>query len=55
MLTLPHHTFWLPKPKSRYPYLPNDLSITRERGDDFRGWAIIQMDVLVVDGETLAG
>ena len=26
-----HHNFWLPKPKSRYPYLPDDSSITREK------------------------
>ena len=34
----PH--FRLPKPKARYPYLPNARSITRERGNDYRGWAI---------------
>ena len=40
-LGVPHHTFQLPKPKSRYPYLPNARSITRERGSDYRGWAIL--------------
>ena len=34
---VPHHIFRLPKPKSRYPYLPSDRSITRERGNDYRG------------------
>ena len=32
--------FRLPKPKARYPHLPNGRSATRERGSDFRGWAI---------------
>ena len=27
---VPHHTFRLPKSKSRYPYLPNDRSFKRE-------------------------
>ena len=53
---VPHHTFRLPKPKSRYPYLPNDRSITRERGNDYHGWAIYtDGGTRVVDGETLAG
>ena len=51
-----HHTFRLPKPKSRYPYLPNDRSITRELGNDYHGWAIYTDDgIRVVDGETVAG
>ena len=37
---VPHHTFRPPKPMSKYPYLPNDRSITRERGNDYHGWAI---------------
>ena len=37
---VPHHTFRHPKPKSRYPYLPNDRSFTREPGNDYHGWAI---------------
>ena len=36
-----HHTFGLPKPKSRYPHLPNDRSITSERGNAYHGWAIL--------------
>ena len=53
---VPHHSFRLPKPKSRYPYLPNDRSITRARGNDYRGWAIYtDGGTRVVDGETLAG
>ena len=38
--------FRLPKPKSRYPYLPNDRSITRERGN--MGGLFIQMVVLAL-------
>ena len=41
---VPHHNYRLPKPKSRYPHLPNAPSITRERGNDFRGWAIYFSD-----------
>ena len=52
----PHHNFRLPKAKSKYPYLPNVRSITRERGNDYRGWAIYtDGGTRVVDGETLAG
>ena len=53
---VPHHNFRLPKPKSRYPYLPNARSITRERRNDYRGWAIYtDGGTRAVDGETLAG
>ena len=56
MPAVPHHDFRLPKPKSRYPYLPNVRSITHERGNDYRGWAIYtEGGTRVVDGETLAG
>ena len=48
--------FRLPKPKARYPHLPNARPTTRERGNDFRGWAIYtDGGSRVVDGETLAG
>ena len=54
MPAVPHHNFWLPK--SRFPYLPNARSKTRERGNGFRGWAICtDGGTRVVDGETLAG
>ena len=53
---VPHRNFRLPKPESRCPYLPNARSITRERGDDYRWWAIYtDGGTRVVDGETLAG
>ena len=53
---VPHQNFWLPKPKARFPYLPNARSITRERGNDCRVWAICtDGGTRVVDGETLAG
>ena len=53
---VPHHTFRLPKPKSRYPLLPNDSSITSELGNDYHGRAIYtDGGARVVEGETLAG
>ena len=53
---VPHHTFRLPKTKSRYPYLPNDRSITSELGNDYHGWAIFSDGgTRVVDGKTFAG
>ena len=54
-LGVPHLNSRPPKPKSRYPYLPNARSITRERGNDYCGWAIFtDGGTRVVDGETLA-
>ena len=48
--------FRLPKPNARHPYLPNALSTTRERGNDFRGWAIYTDGCTRVEnGETFAG
>ena len=56
MPAVPHQNFRLPKPNARYPYLPNARSATRERGNDFRGWAFkTDGGARVVDGETLAG
>ena len=53
---VPRHTFRLPKPKSRYPYLPNDRSITREVSNDYHAWAIYaDGDTRVVNGEIFAG
>ena len=53
---VPHQNFRLPEPKSRDPYLPNARSITRERGNGYRGWAVYtDGGTRVVDGETLAG
>ena len=52
---VPHKFFRLPKHMARYPYLPNDRSTTRIRGNDFRGWAIYtDGGTRIVDGETLA-
>ena len=48
MPAVPHQNFRLPKLEARYPYLPNDRSITSERGNDYHGWAIIQMVVLAL-------
>ena len=56
MPAVPHQNFRLPQLKARYPYLPNDRSLTRERGNDYCGWAIYtDGGTRVVDGETLAG
>ena len=53
---VPHQDFGQPKPKARCEYLPNARSITRERGNDYRGWAIYtDGGARVIDGETLAG
>ena len=35
-----HHSFRLPKPNSRCPFLPNARSLSIELGHDFRGWAV---------------
>ena len=46
----------LPKSNARNQYLPKARSTTRERGNDFRGWAIYTDGCTrVVDGETPAG
>ena len=46
----------LPKPKARYPHLSNIRITTRERGNDFQGWAIYtDGGTRLVNGETLAG
>ena len=53
---VPHQNFRLPKPKARYPSLPSARSLTREKGNDYHGWAIFtDGGTRVVDGETLAG
>ena len=56
MPAVPRKNFRLPMLKARYPHLPNARSTTRERGNDFKGWAIYTDGCTrVVDGETLAG
>ena len=56
MPAVPRLNFRLPKPKARYPHLPNVRTATRERGNDFKGWAVYtDGGTLVVDGETFAG
>ena len=53
---VPHQNFRLPKLKARYPYLPNARCVTRERGNDYRGWPFYtDGGTRVVDGDTLAG
>ena len=53
---VPRQNFCLPKSKARYPHLPNARSTTRERGNDFQGWAIYTDGCTrFVNGETLAG
>ena len=34
---VPHNAFRLPRPKSRYPFLPNDRSLSKEFGHDYHG------------------
>ena len=56
MPAVPRKNFHLPKPNARYPYLPDARSATRQRGNDFRFWAIYTHgSTSVVDGETFAG
>ena len=51
-----HQNFRLPMLKARYPYLPDDRSTTRTRGNDFRGCAILlDGGTRVVENEILAG
>ena len=38
----------MPKLKARYLHLPNARSTIRERGNDFRGWAIYIYGVLAL-------
>ena len=48
--------FRKPKPKARYPHLPNARSTTSERDNDFRGWAIhTDGGTRAENGETFAG
>ena len=48
--------FRLPSAKARHPHLPNVRPTTRERGNDFQGWAIFSDGgTRLVDGETLTG
>ena len=55
ILAVPRLNFRLPKPRARYPNLPNVRFTTRERGNDFQGWAInTDGSTRVVYGETLA-
>ena len=55
MLAVPRQNFRQPKLKARYPYLPDDRSTTRTRGNDFRGWSICtDGGTRVVENETLA-
>ena len=56
MPAVPRLNFRLPKPNARYPHLPSVRITSRERGNDFQGWAIYTDGCTrVVDGETLAG
>ena len=56
MPAVPRKNFRLPKPKARYPHLPKARSTTRERGNDFQGWAIwTDGGTRVENGEIFAG
>ena len=41
---VPRLNFRLPKPKARYPHLPNVRITTREGGNDFQGWPSVLVD-----------
>ena len=48
--------FRLPSAKAKYQNLSNGRTATRERGNDFQGWAIYtDGGTRIADGETLAG
>ena len=52
----PHQNFRLPKTRSQISFSSQCSFITRERGNDYRGWAVCtDGGTRVVDGETLAG
>ena len=56
MPAVPRLNFRLAKPKARCPHLSNIRTTTRERGNDFQGWAIYTDGCTrLVDGETSAG
>ena len=56
MPAAPRLNFRLPKPKARYPHHPNICTTSRERGNDFQGWAIYtDGGTRHVNGETLPG
>ena len=56
MPAVPRLNFRLPKPKARYPHLPNVRITTRERGNDFQGWSFhTDGSTRLVNGETVAG
>ena len=48
LLVVPHQKFRLPAAKARYPHLPNSRTTTRERGNDFQGWAVYTDGVLAL-------
>ena len=56
MHAVPSQKFRLPSAKAKYPHLANGRTATRERGNDFQGWAIYtDGGTRFADGETLAG
>ena len=48
LLVVPHQKFRLPAAKAWYPHLPNSRTTTRERGNDFQGWAVYTDGVLAL-------
>ena len=56
LLVAPHHKFRLPTVKARYRNLTNSRTTTREKGNDFQGWAIYtDGEAGFSEGETSAG
>ena len=53
---VPSQKFRLPAAKARYPHLSHSGTATRERGNDFQGWAIYtDGSTRLADGDTFAG
>ena len=51
-----HQKFRLPAPKARYPSLHHSRTTTREKGNDFQGWAIYtDRGTRSAEGETSVG
>ena len=54
-MVIPHQKFRLPTAKAKYPNLPINRTMTRQRGSDHRGWAVFtDGGTHSVDGETTA-
>ena len=54
-IDIPCQRFRLPSAKAKYPNLPNIRTITRNNGDDHKGWAVFTVGgTHIIDSETTA-